>query len=97
MMQSKYERKTTQRLLATTQIADVLPAFLRRHDAEQDAFAERIERVDQLQFGVTAHGNHLVHFLELSRDLAEAFHETLKALPAQVIEEPLGGVAGGNG
>ena len=97
MMQRKHQRQTTQRLLPATEVADILPALLRRHDAEQDPLAEWIQTVDELQFSVSAHGDHLVHFLQAHGDDAEALHEAFEAEAAELFAAPLGGVAGCDG
>lgn len=97
MVQRKHQRQTAQRLLPPTEVRDILPALLRRHDAEQDPFGEGIQTVDQLQLRVAAHGDHLVHFLEAQRDGAKARHEAFEAERAQVVVPLLGGVAGGEG
>lgn len=92
-MQGKHQSQTTERLLATGQVGDVLPRFLRRHHTEQDALGKRIERIDQLEFGIAAHGDHLVHLFETQGDGAEAFHEALEAELAQFVATLLGRVA----
>ena len=92
-MQSEDEGKTTEGLLAAAEIGDVLPALLGRHDAEEDALGEGVEAVDELELGVAAHGDHLVHFLEPQRDGAEARHEAFQPERAQVVVPFLGRVA----
>lgn len=71
MVKGKYKGEGTQRLKVSTtktregdlfttrEIGDVLPALLGRHNAEQDSLGERIETVDEFQFSVSAHRNHL--------------------------------------
>ena len=76
-MQSKDERKRTERLLASRKVTDVLPALLWWHDAENDSLAERIETVNQLQFRVSAERDGLVHLFQFGRNDAEACHEAV--------------------
>ena len=97
MMQRKHQRQAAQRLLPARQITDILPTLLRRHDREQNPLGEGIERIDELELGVAAHGDHLVHFLQPQRDEAEAGHEALEAELAQVVVPLLGEIAGGDG
>jgi hypothetical protein len=71
MVKSKYKGEGTQGLKVSTaktregdlfttrEIGDVLPALLGRHDAEQDPLGERIETVDEFQFSVSTHRDHL--------------------------------------
>ena len=85
MMKRENQSKGTKGLLATRQITDILPALLGRHDREQNALAEGIKRIHELELRVSAHGDHLVHLLEAQRDRAEPFHEPLEPHPAQVV------------
>ena len=96
VMQGEDEGETAQRLLATRQVGYVLPRLLRRHDAEEDALREGVERVDQLQLRIAAHRDHLVHLLQPERDDAEALHEASEAELAQVIATLLGRVTRGD-
>ncbi|PLB45759.1 hypothetical protein P170DRAFT_251609 [Aspergillus steynii IBT 23096] len=97
VMQSEDQSQTGQGLLTTGQVADVLPALLRGHDGEQDTLGEGIQGVDQLQLGVTAHGDHLVHLLESKRDDAESLHESVQSRGPETVQTCLGTVARGQG
>ena len=48
------EREGAERLLAAGQVADVLPALLWRHHAEQDPFGEGVEAVDEFELGIAS-------------------------------------------
>lgn len=96
-MQGKDQGQRTQRLLAPAQIPNVLPALLGRHDREENALAEGVERVDQLQLGVAAQRDQLVHGLEVGGDGVEAGEEAGQAAVAEGGQARLGGVAGGEG
>ena len=74
-MQGKYQRETTERLLPPTQIADVLPALLGRHDAKEDTLAKGVEAVNELELRVAAQRDELVHGLEMRGDGVEARQE----------------------
>ncbi|CAI4215741.1 unnamed protein product [Parascedosporium putredinis] len=63
------------------------------HDAKEDALAERVERVHELQLSVTAHGDHLVHFLEAQGNDAEALHEALETEAPELVAPLLGRVS----
>lgn len=82
MVQSEDEGQTAECLFTTGEVANVLPALLGGHDAEENAFAEGIQAVDEFELCVSAHGDHLIHFLESERDGAETFHETFQAQTA---------------
>ena len=53
------QRKRRQRLLPSREVGDVLPRFLGRANAEDDALAERVQRVHQLQLRVATQSDHL--------------------------------------
>ena len=63
MVQGEHKGERGERLLPSGQVGDVLPALLRRPDRENNALAEGVERVDQLELGVSAQRDHLVHLL----------------------------------
>lgn len=67
MVEREDERKRGQSLLPSGQVSDVLPRFLGRANAEHDAFAERVQRVHQLQLRVPAQRDHLVTKKTVSR------------------------------
>lgn len=96
-MQGKHQRETTQGLLPPAQIADILPALLGRHDAEENPLAEGVETIHQLQLRIAAQRDQLVHGLQVRRDGVEARQEGGQPRVAQVAESGLGRVAGGEG
>jgi hypothetical protein len=58
-MKSENESQGRKRLLASRQVGDILPTLLGRHDGEDDTLREGIRRVVELEFSVTAEGDHL--------------------------------------
>ena len=48
-------------------------------------FGERVERVYELEFCVSAQGDHLVHLFELGGDDAEPLHELVQTHLPQVV------------
>ena len=58
-------------LLPTGEVGNVLPGFLWWPHAEHDTLSEGVETVHQLELGVSAQGDHLVHLLQLAGDDGE--------------------------
>mgnify|MGYP001590681608 CR=1 FL=1 len=58
-VQCEDESERAERLLPSREVRDVLPALLGRHDAEDDAFREWIQRVDEFKLCVAAERDHL--------------------------------------
>lgn len=75
IMQGEDQGQRRERLLTARQVGYVLPRLLGRPDAEDDALTERVQRVDQLQLGVTAQRDHLVELFQLGGDERETGHE----------------------
>ena len=86
VVQGEDQRQRRERLLATGQVGYVLPRLLGRADAEDDAFAEGVQRVDQLQLGVAAQRDHLVEFLQFGGDEGESAHELAQTSFTQRID-----------
>jgi hypothetical protein len=70
VVQRKDQRERREGLLAAGQVGNVLPALLGRAHGEDDALGEGVEGVDELELRVAAQRDHLVHLLQLQRDLA---------------------------
>merc|ERR1719431_883137 len=85
VVEGEHQRQRGEGLLPARQVADVLPALLGRPDGEDDALGERVQGVDQLQLGVPAQGDHLVHLLQLPRDDLEPVHEVVEPLLLAVV------------
>ena len=79
------EGERAEGLLAAAEVGDALPRLLGRPHAEDDALGEGVERVDELELGVAAERDHLVHLLELAGDDDEPLHELVEAHLAQLV------------
>ena len=85
VVEGEDEGERAERLLAAAEVGDALPRFLGRPHAEDDALGEGVERVDQLELGVAAERDHLVHLLELPGDDDEPLHELVEPHLAQLV------------
>mmetsp|Transcript_26254 Transcript_26254/g.75806 ORF Transcript_26254/g.75806 Transcript_26254/m.75806 type:complete len:386 (+) Transcript_26254:552-1709(+) len=87
-MKRKHQSQGRQRLFSARKVGNVLPRLFRRTDREDNTLREGIEGVHQLELRVSSQGNHLIHLLELERNLPESIHEHLETQPSELFMLP---------
>jgi len=95
VVQREHEGKRGQGFLAAREVGDDFVRLLGRLDAELDAFEEGVCAVGVDEVGETAHGNHLVHFLESGVDEIKACLEFVTPPVTQFNAPGFDGVARG--
>lgn len=94
MVQSEDQGERRQRFLSSTKVADILPGLLGRTNAEDNTFREGIEGINQLQLGITAQCDHLIHLLQLECDDVKSIHELRQTLFTKIIIFLADGITG---